>query len=175
VVLSVLLLVARSSQTSVRRLGYDPVSGTYHAVVRSEGLQSTPGLLVARVDGPLFFADADRFRARVLELIRKHGVPTEVVIDVDAVHLTDTDGADIVIQVAREVRARGAIFALAQVHPPVLSLWRRAGLMDVIDEGHVFDSVHDAVAALARDRSEVRRDEPTEGAASPPAPPSASV
>ncbi len=37
VVLSLLLLIARSSRTSVRRLGYDPDSGTYHATARAEG------------------------------------------------------------------------------------------------------------------------------------------
>jgi SulP family sulfate permease len=63
VVLSLLLLIARSSRTNVRRLLYDPTSGTYHDASRHAGLEPTPGVLVARVDGPLFFADADRFRA----------------------------------------------------------------------------------------------------------------
>ena len=150
VVLSLLLLVARSSRTSVRPLGYEPSSGTYHALARSEGLETPPGVLVARIDGPLFFADADRFRMRMKELTATEGVPTNVVIDADSVHLTDTDGADVLIQFAREIRSRGASLALAQVHPSSLALWRRAGLMEVIDEGDVFRNVDDAVDALAR-------------------------
>ena len=145
VVLSLLLLIARASRTSVRRLGYDPDSGTYHATARTEGLESTPGVLVARVDGPLFFADADRFRARIQELATDVGSPTRVVIDADAVHLTDTDGADVLIQLASELRSRGASLALARVHPPVLALWRRAGLMQVIGDDAVFETVRDAV------------------------------
>jgi high affinity sulfate transporter 1 len=148
VVLSLLLLIARSSRTSIRRLGYDPASGTYHAVVRSEGLETSPGVLIARVDGPLFFADADRFRARMQQLAAADGSPTAVVIDADAVHLTDTDGADVLIQTARELRSRGASVALAQVHPPTLALWRRAGLSDVVPDDLVFDTVRDAVEAL---------------------------
>ena len=69
-------------------------------------------------------------------------------IDADAVHLTDTDGADILIQVARELRSRGASLALARVHPPILALWRRAGLMDVIGDDAVFDTVRAAVDAV---------------------------
>ena len=148
VVLSLLLLVARASRTSVRRLGYDPDSRTFHAVARSEGLETTPGVLIARIDGPLFFADADRFRTRMQELAREDGSPTGIVIDADAVHLTDTDGADILIQVARELRSHGASLALAHVHPPVLALWRRAGLMDVLGDDAVFDRVRDAVEAV---------------------------
>lgn len=148
VVLSLLLLITRASRTSVRRLGYDPDSGTYHAIARSEGLETTPGVLIARIDGPLFFADADRFRTRIQELVREDGAPTRVVIDADAVHLTDTDGADVLIQVARELRSQGASLALAQVHPPTLALWRRAGLIDVAGDDAVFETVNDAVHAL---------------------------
>ena len=148
VVLSLLLLIARASRTSVRRLGYDPESRTFHAVARSDGLETTPGVLIARIDGPLFFADADRFRTRIQELAREDGSPAGVVIDADAVHLTDTDGADILIQVARELQAEGASLALAHVHPPTLALWRRAGLMEVVGEDAVFERVRDAVEAV---------------------------
>ena len=134
----------------MRRLGYDPSSGSYHALARSEGLETIPGVLVARIDGPLFFADADRFRTRMQELTGADGAATSVVIDADAVHLTDTDGADILIQIARELRSKDISLALAEVHPASLALWRRAGLMDVIGEGDVFASVDDAVHALAR-------------------------
>jgi SulP family sulfate permease len=149
VVLSLLLLIARSSRTSVRQLGYDPDSGSYHAIARSEGLETTPGILIVRIDGPLFFADADRFRTRIHELAREDGQPTGVVIDADAVHMTDTDGADVLIQVARELRSHGTSLALAQVHPPTLELWRRAGLMEVIGDDGVFETVREAVDALS--------------------------
>jgi SulP family sulfate permease len=121
VVLSLLLLIARSSQTSIRRLGRDPKSGAFHYVRRHEGLETIPSLLIARIDGPLFFADADRFRS-TLEGMVAESSPATVVIDAEAVHLTDTDGADILIQVAGELREQGVGLALAGVHPPVLAL-----------------------------------------------------
>jgi MFS superfamily sulfate permease-like transporter len=148
VVLSLLLLIARASRTSVRPLGRDAGSGTYHAIERTEGLETTPGLLVVRIDGPLFFADADRFRARLQELVGEQQRPAAVVIDADAVHLTDTDGADILIQVARGLHDQGSVLGLAQVHPPTLALWRRAGLASVVGDDAVFETVTDAVDAL---------------------------
>jgi MFS superfamily sulfate permease-like transporter len=154
VVLSLLLLIARASRPSVRPLGYDPGSGTYHAIARTEGLEQSPGILIARIDGPLFFADADRFRERIQELTGGDGALTGVVIDADAVHLTDTDGADILIQVAGELRSHGTSLALAQVHPPTLDLWRRAGLSDTVG---VFASVQDAVDDLTSRRAELTR------------------
>ena len=149
VVLSLLLLIARSSRTSVRRLGYDPDSGAYHALGRSEGLETTPGVLdhpdrrtaVLRRRRPLQDAHAG---AR-----KRDGAPASVVIDADAVHLTDTDGADMLIQVAGELRSQGISLALAEVHPPSLALWRRAGLMEALDDDDIFETVDDAVESLA--------------------------
>jgi len=151
VVLSLLMLVARASRTNVRRLQRDPTSGTYHDVSRHEGLEQIPGVVIARVDGPLFFADADRFRERVHELVREEEAPVCIVVDAEAVHLTDTDGADILIQVEDELQAQGTALVLARVHPPVLALWERAGVIDAVGEDRVFDTVRDAVRAFSPD------------------------
>ena len=43
VVLSLLLLIARSSRTSVRELRRSPTTGTYHEAQRHEGLEADPG------------------------------------------------------------------------------------------------------------------------------------
>jgi MFS superfamily sulfate permease-like transporter len=155
VVLSLLLLIARASRTSIRRLERDSASGAYHDATLHEGLEATPGVLVARIDGPLFFADADRFRTRLQELVNEDGTPDAVrprtvVIDADAVHLTDTDGADILAQVADELGSRGTSLVLAQVHAPVRRLWSRAGVFDVIGEDRVYETVDAAVDAANR-------------------------
>ena len=148
VVLSLLMLIARSSHTNIRRLQRDPTSGRYQDVSRHEGLEPIPGIVIARVDGPLFFADADRFRERLRVLAQGEEAPTCIVVDAGAIHLTDTDGADILIQVEEELRSQGTALALVDVHPPVLALWKRAGVIDAIGEGNVFDTVRDAVQAL---------------------------
>ncbi len=163
VTLSLLMLIARASRTNIRRLYRDPTSGSYHDVSRHEGLEPTPGIVIARVDGPLFFADADRFRERLHELVREEPAPRWVVVDAEAVHLTDTDGADILIQVEEELRSQGVVLALARVHPPVLALWERAGVIDAIGEGKVFNTVRDAVHAHSDGRHGPRQ-EHAEGA-----------
>jgi high affinity sulfate transporter 1 len=148
VVLSLLLLVWRSSRTSIRELHVDPASGAYHDVSRHTGLEPVPGVLIARVDGPLFFADADRFRARLRELTASGERPSGVVIDAEAVHLTDTDGADTLIGVVEELRADGIAVMLAGVHPPVEQLWARAGLLDVVGPDAIRETLDDAIEAL---------------------------
>lgn len=53
VVLSLVMLIQRSSRTNIRRLHRDPMTDTYHDVSRHDGLAPIPGVVVARVDGPL--------------------------------------------------------------------------------------------------------------------------
>jgi MFS superfamily sulfate permease-like transporter len=150
VVLSLLLLIARSSQTSVRPLGREPATGVFHALSDQDDLQTTPGIVVVRIDGPLFFADADRFRARVRELTHGDGVPTTaVVVDAESIFLTDTDGADILTQLAGELRADGISLILAHAHPTSLALWERAGVVKALGAGNVHATVVGAVQAAA--------------------------
>ena len=150
VVLSLLLLIARSSRTSVRREGRELSTGTYHAAEDYPDLEMVPGIVVARIDGPLFFADADRFRTLVMDMAAEEDHLVGVVVDVDAVHLTDTDGADILSQVAGELQSRGAALVLASVHTSTLGLWRRAGVLDVIGSDQVYATVDDAVRSVDR-------------------------
>ena len=152
VILSLLLLIARSSRTSVRPLGRERASGDFHDTERHQGLETIPGIIVVRVDGPLFFADSDRFRTRVKELTRDHPGLTGVVLDAEAIHFTDTDGADMIIQITAELDARGATLAIARVHPPVAALWTRAGVSDGLAHGY-FDTVAAAVSALTTQSS----------------------
>ena len=64
VVLSLLLLIARSSNPGIRVLGSKPGLGRLPRPRPPSGLEVTPGVVVVRLDGPLFFADANRFRDR---------------------------------------------------------------------------------------------------------------
>jgi high affinity sulfate transporter 1 len=154
VVLSLLLLVARSSHPAARRLGFDPKSSTFLDPRRHEGAQEIPGVLVVRLDGPLFFADAQRVHDELDRMVAEAGEGlTAVVIDGDAISQTDTDGADIVITIARELQAAGVSLSLARVDLEVRSLWERAGVVDVIGAEAFFPTVRAAVDAVGARKS----------------------
>jgi sulfate permease, SulP family len=149
VVLSLLALLARASKPVIRRLGRDPRTDSYLDVALYPGLELVPGVLVVRMDGPLFFADADRFRDTLKELIAGvDGPVTAVVVDADAISQTDTDGADIIALLAAELKAQGVTLALARVQPAILELWTRAGAIDAVGADRVFDTVREAAQAV---------------------------
>jgi sulfate permease, SulP family len=149
VVLSLLLLIARASNPSVRRLARDPRSDAFLDADQVEGLEMTPGVLVVRLDGPLFFADANRFRDSLKEMIATEVVRIRaVVIDADAISQTDTDGADVVAELTEELKGMGISLSLARVQPAVLDAWTRAGTIDVVGPDRVHLTVREAVASL---------------------------
>ena len=148
--LSLLLLVARASVPEVRVLGRRPGSDAYLDRARHTDLVTTPGVLVVRLDGPLFFANAGPFHDRIHQLIAVAPQPVEaLVIDAEAVSQTDTDGADILARLATELRPRGISIALARVQSDVSDVWRRAGAIEAIGgPEHVFDTVKEAVDGI---------------------------
>jgi sulfate permease, SulP family len=149
VALSLLLLVARSSHPGIRRLGRQPGSEAYLDLERHTDLEEPSGVVVVRLDGPLFFADANRFRDALRELIADDPNPVEaVVLDAEAVSLTDTDGADMLIELAHELRSKGTSLALARAQSSILDLWRRAGVLEAIGSDRTFHTVHEAVEAM---------------------------
>ncbi len=150
VVLSLLMLIARASKSPIRRLARDPKDGSYVDVGLHDRLEIASNVLTLRLDGPLFFADAQRFKESVRDMIDAASEPPEAIaLDADSISLTDTDGADALIELATELRdMRSLRFAVARVQPPVWQLWERAGIASVVFDGRCFDTVHAAVDAL---------------------------
>ena len=154
VVLSLLLLVARASKPGMRRLGRDPKADAWVDIERYPGLEPVSGVLVVRMDGPLFFADANRFRDTLNGMIRSNPEPVRaLVVDATAISQTDTDGADIVIQIAQELHSQGISLAFAHLEHTILELWTRAGALDAIGPDRVFETVRQATKALEASRA----------------------
>ena len=150
IALSLLLLIARASNPGVKTLGRHPDSTAYLDLERHTDLETTSGVLVVRIDGPLFFANAHRLRDRVRGLIAAAQDPVRaLVIDAEAVSQPDTDGADVLAELAAELRRRRISISLARVESSVADLWRRAGAIDAIGgSARVFPTVLEAVEAV---------------------------
>jgi SulP family sulfate permease len=148
VVLSLLLLISRASGAQLHRLGrtYDAVS--YRDISRHDDVVVDPDVLVVRLDGPLFFANANRFHDQLTALLAGcDPEPKIVVADMEAVAETDTDGADSLTRLAQQLRTKGGWFGLARVKGSVLDSWKLAGAIDDVGSNRVFADVHEAVEA----------------------------
>jgi MFS superfamily sulfate permease-like transporter len=150
VVLSLVLLISRTSKSPLRRMAYDPSDQVYVEADTHPEATTLDGVLVVALNGPLFFADVAPFRSHLLDLVSANDVTT-VVIDLAATPEIDLDGADMLTKVHGQLADRGVRILLAHADAVELDLLRRAGTMDVIGETNFFETVRAAVAAATSD------------------------
>jgi high affinity sulfate transporter 1 len=129
-------------------------------LVRSEGLdgwidvdhpeagKGLEGLLVYRFDAPLFFANAERFRARLLEALERNpGDESWVVLDFEGVGAVDATALEMLEGLSDELRAKKLTIAVARANHRVLDAIERAGLLGP-DGFVVFATINSAVRAF---------------------------
>ena len=92
VVLSILLLLYRASRPHIAVLGRTSGSpDQWVDLQRRPQNQTVPGVVVARVESGLFFANADNVADRLRELTEAHGVRT-LALDAATTPAIDTNG-----------------------------------------------------------------------------------
>ena len=146
VVLSLLLLIATTSQSPVRHMGYDRAENAYVDADKYLQAEIVPGVVIAEIRGPLFFADASNFRAAVLALVRKYK-PHTVVVDLDAATMIDMDGIEILVKITEELDRQDIKLLLARMDLEYMELFEKMGALDVIGEENIFKTVRAAVEA----------------------------
>ena len=120
----------------------------YHDLARYPGARQVPGLVLFRWDAPLFFANADSFRERVLEAVHSAATPTRwVVVAAEPITDVDTTAAEMIQELDVELAARGAELAFAELKDPVKDRLNRYGLRTQIGNEFFFPTLGAAVKA----------------------------
>jgi len=127
-----------------------PVAGSASDLVPEPahpGVETLPGGIAYRFDGTLFFANADRFRQRVLALVAAAPDPVSwVVLDLSPVADIDYSAGQVLLTLLRDLRARSVSVHLAHAED-IHDLLQRYGVLDLVGANHVHHGVRDAVAA----------------------------
>ena len=92
--LSLLVLIARSSRPDIPLLGRWPGTEVFHRLDQNPDSETYPGLVIIRFDGPLFFATANALRDKIREVTTTDVTPpvTRVLIDMEGVNYLDLEG-----------------------------------------------------------------------------------
>jgi high affinity sulfate transporter 1 len=122
--------------------------GSLQTVPEKQGAQLAPGVMVYRFGASLYYANATRFTAEVMDLV--DGAQPSLstfVISGSAIGDIDYSGSDSLRQVQVELAAKGVTLALAELNPRVRNQLDEYGLTDKIGVGNIYDSIRDAVKA----------------------------
>ena len=108
--------------------------------------QTVPGLLMVRPENGLFFANAAGIREAMIHQVESSAAPVkEVLIHLSATSDLDAPGADMLIELHKELRNRNLRFMLTRVITPVRLMLERAGVMKEISPEDIFIEPTDAV------------------------------
>ncbi|MFV2021741.1 SulP family inorganic anion transporter [Micromonospora sp. LOL_023] len=146
VAFSLAVFLRRSARPHTAELGRVPGTATFRNLARYQGLVTDPRVAVLRIDGPLYFANAQYLADQLLTLTQSRPELRAVVLDASAISDADTDGAHALAQTRQRLAGRETALHLATVRGPVRDLLTRAGLWSVMrDAGQLHPEVADAV------------------------------
>jgi sulfate permease, SulP family len=109
---------------------------------------TVPGLLLVRPDGPVFFANANPLRTRVLGLVGTTSPPPRVVVlDLSSSFRLSLPTLDTLAELHDELHQRGVKLWLARVRSTATAQLQASGLADRLGPAHLHTTLVDAVQA----------------------------
>jgi MFS superfamily sulfate permease-like transporter len=120
----------------------------YHDITRYPQASQMSGLLLFRWDAPLFFANAEFFRERVLDAVDASAIKVEwLLVAAEPVTSVDVTAADSLVELDDALRDRGTKLCFAEIKDPVKDKLKRFGLYDRIGEAFFFATIGAGVDA----------------------------
>lgn len=124
----------------------DGIKG-YHDIARHPTARVVPGLVLFRWDAPLFFANAELFKQRVLDAVANSPTPVRwMVVGAEPITSVDVTSADVLEELDKALREAGIELCFAEMKGPVKDKLKRFGLFSSLGEHRFFVTLGEAVS-----------------------------
>jgi len=123
-------------------------TGRWIPIPATPGTMTEPGIIVYRFGADLFYANQNRFADEVRALVAHAPTPIHCFI-VDAAAITDIDysAAQSLLELLEDLERRKVNMVFGRVNYYLRSDMDRHGITAAIGEGHIFPTLHEAIAA----------------------------
>ena len=148
--ISLLFVIYESAYPHMAVLGQLPGTQIYRNVKQYADAEQAPGVLVLRIDAPIYFANVayvkDRLRKYELRSHSLYGVPLSfVVLELGPVTHMDSTALHALCMVQKEYKLRSVQLVLANPGSRVLKQLDKGGVIELIGRENVFVRSFDAV------------------------------
>ena len=147
VFLSLVMLLYRASRPYIAVVGRSP-NGEYNDLERHPDAQSIPGLVILRLDAPLYFFNANVARAQILAQAAGDPPPQAILLDLGASADLDIGTADMLRDLYSDLRAKQIDLFFAQIKGSVRDRMQRTGVLAHVGEDRLCASIAAAVTAF---------------------------
>jgi sulfate permease, SulP family len=149
---SLLAIVYRSSRPRMDVLGkIDDEKAAWGRLHHHPDRHPVEGVVVVRLDSPLFWANATAFEELLLAEVDDRPGTRALVLDLEATTQLDTTSADVLTHLAVQLKNRQVSLYLARVLHGVSTVLQRSGFGDVVGPDHFWHSISQSVRAARRD------------------------
>ncbi len=149
VVLSLAMVIYRTTKPHVAILGKVPGTSFYRNVDRFDGLEQREDILVLRFDAQLYFANVNHFKETIESLLVKKGKKLRaVIINGESMNQLDSSGVHALEEILQQFQEQHIELFFASVKGPVRDAMNRSHLIEKIGEHHFFMSIQEAVNYL---------------------------
>ncbi len=151
IVTSLLAIIYRSSAPRMEVLGKIGEEKAAWGRLRSHTRRKTvPGVVVIRLDVPLFWVNATEIEDRLLAELDKWPDTRALVLDLEATSQLDTTSVDMLEHLHAELAAADIRLYLARVIHRVSDVLDRSGFLDTLGDEHIWHSISQCVRAARR-------------------------
>lgn len=152
---SLLGLVYRSSRVHVDIMGKVPgEKAAWGSAQRHPERRTVDGVLVLRLDVPLFWANATEVVTQVLRTVDEHPGTHSLLLDLEATSQLDTTSVDALDVLLAKLRSRGIELYLVRVFQRAREVLRRSGFLDRLGSDRMWHSISAGVRAARENREE---------------------
>jgi high affinity sulfate transporter 1 len=146
VIISLLLLIYKTSHPECAVLGQLPGIEAYRDINLHKEARTFPGLLIWRPDGDLFFANAAYFERKLKAAIAESRPPArKVVIDAEAISFIDSSACDMLLSLIKQLQAERIEIAFARTRDSVRMCMKAVGIEQLVGAGSFYERVTDPV------------------------------
>ncbi len=126
----------------------------YHDIKRYPDARLIPGVVLLRWDAPLFFANAELFRQRVLEAVARSPAPVRrIIIAAEPVTSIDVTSADMLAELEQTLRGSSIELRFAEMKDPVKDKLKRFELFEHFGTANFYPTLGAAVDAYLEEHS----------------------
>jgi high affinity sulfate transporter 1 len=162
VIISLVALVWRTSQSKYSVLGWSPETLEFDDISKHPDFRTVPGLLILRPDETVFFVNAQILRNEIASQAKSSDPPTNtVLLDLELSNELDVTSVEMLIELKDELQELEIELIFARVRTPVMEMLERSGVMEKFDREFFYPRVIHGVRAYLQDstiRDEIRNE-----------------
>jgi sulfate permease, SulP family len=144
--LSLIAVIYRASRPHMAMLGRVPETNFFRNVKRFPNLENRKDILVARIDGPIYFANLDFIKRQMESWIDQKGAELKhIILNMESVTSLDSSGAHELEEWIHNWQHKGFSVSMTGVRGPIRDVVHTWGIVSIIGQQHVFTDDASAV------------------------------